>query len=148
MAVRKLDDVDYPAYSTGQAADLLDVQQAFLRSLDTAGLLSPRRSGGGHRRYSRRQLELAARIRVLFDEGHTLAAAARIIGLEDELAAAHDQIARLRTRLAAPDGAPVPDGGAPVPDGGAPADRVPAPGDDAPGPGDRAPGAEEPANNG
>ncbi|WP_285741142.1 MerR family transcriptional regulator [Lentzea sp. NBRC 105346] len=99
MPLNDLDDTDYPAYTTGQAAELLGVQQAFLRSLDTADLLRPQRSDGGHRRYSRRQLELAGRIRVLFDEGHTLAATARIIGLEDELAAAHDQISELRRQL-------------------------------------------------
>ncbi|MET8763113.1 MerR family transcriptional regulator [Lentzea sp. NPDC004782] len=99
MPLDDLDDADYPAYTTGQAAELLGVQQAFLRSLDTADLLRPQRSDGGHRRYSRRQLELAGRIRVLFDEGHTLAATARIIGLEDELAAAQDQITELRRQL-------------------------------------------------
>lgn len=99
MSLDDLDDADYPAYTTGQAAELLGVQQAFLRSLDVADVLRPQRSDGGHRRYSRRQLELVGRIRVLFDEGHTLAATARIIGLEDELAAAHDQITELRREL-------------------------------------------------
>ena len=99
MPLHDLDDEDYPAYTTGQAAELLGVQQAFLRSLDTADLLRPERSDGRHRRYSRRQLELAGRIRVLFDEGHTLAATARIIGLQDELAAAQDEITELRRQL-------------------------------------------------
>jgi len=91
----QLDDADYPVYSTGRAAELLGVQQAFLRSLDTAVLVRPHRSDGGHRRYSRRQLELAARIRVLIDEGVTVEAAARILDLEDQLAAANDRIAEL-----------------------------------------------------
>lgn len=95
----RLDDQDFPAFTTGQAAELLGVQTAFLRSLDTAAVLSPERSAGGHRRYSRRQLEQAARLRELFDQGHPLQAAARIAGLEDELSAAHEEIGALRAEL-------------------------------------------------
>jgi DNA-binding transcriptional MerR regulator len=97
-----LDDPDYPAYTTGRAAEVLGVQQAFLRSLDAAGALSPERSAGGRRRYTRRQLAFAARVRELFDQGCTLAAALRILALEDDLAAERAQTARLRARLAAP----------------------------------------------
>jgi MerR family transcriptional regulator, heat shock protein HspR len=93
--VGQLDDRNYPAVTMGQAAELLGVQPAFLRSLDAAGILRPHRSDGGHRRYSRRQLELAARIRGLIDEGVTVEAAARILNLEDQLAAANDRIAEL-----------------------------------------------------
>jgi MerR family transcriptional regulator, heat shock protein HspR len=100
----RLDDPDYPAYTTGQAARVLGVQQAFLRSLDAARAVRPQRSGGGHRRYSRRQLQFAARIRELFDEGHTLTAALRILSLEDELATARAVITRLRRQLGQPDG--------------------------------------------
>ena len=98
--VSRLDDEDYPAVTMGQAAELLDVQPAFLRSLDAAGVLRPGRSGGGHRRYSRRQLELAARMRALFDEGLTLDAAVRVVALQDELDAARARIAELEERLA------------------------------------------------
>ncbi|EFL08578.1 MerR family transcriptional regulator [Streptomyces sp. AA4] len=97
--LENLDDQDYPAYTTGQAAEMLGVQQAFLRSLDTAAVVRPERSGGGHRRYSRRQLTLVLRLREQLDEGHSLASAARIVGLEDELADAHDIITGLRARL-------------------------------------------------
>lgn len=94
-----LDDPDYPAYTTGQAARLLGVRQAFLRSLDTAGLVRPRRSAGGRRCYTRRQLALAARVRELLDQGHALASAHRITELEDDLAAERALTARLHARL-------------------------------------------------
>lgn len=100
MNLRKLDDEHYPAFSTGQAAELLGVEQPFLRSLDNAGVVSPQRSSGGHRRYSRHQLGLAGRLRELFDEGHTLASAQRILHLETELDQARQEIAKLRQDLA------------------------------------------------
>ena len=105
MGLSRLDDEDYPMMTMGQAAELLGVQPAFLRSLDAAGVLRPGRSEGGHRRYSRRQLALAVRMRELFDEGMTLDAAARIVGLQDELDTARARIADLEARIA-DDGAP------------------------------------------
>jgi DNA-binding transcriptional MerR regulator len=95
--VNRLDDQDYPAVTMGQAAELLGVQPAFLRSLDAADVMQPTRSAGGHRRYSRRQLEFAARMRTLFDQGLTLEAAHRILRLEDELAEARQRIADLES---------------------------------------------------
>ncbi|MEV6904825.1 MerR family transcriptional regulator [Amycolatopsis sp. NPDC051372] len=80
-----LDDPDYPSFTTGQAPKMLSVQEAFLRSLDAADLVRPQRSDGGHRRYSRRQLTLVVWLRGQLDEGHTLTAAARIIGLQGQL---------------------------------------------------------------
>ncbi|WP_020660521.1 helix-turn-helix domain-containing protein [Amycolatopsis benzoatilytica] len=97
--LESLDDQDYPAYTTGQAAEMLGVQQAFLRSLDTAAVVRPERSGGGHRRYSRRQLTLVVRLRQQLDDGHPLASAARIVGLQDELADAREIITGLRAQL-------------------------------------------------
>jgi hypothetical protein len=84
----RLDDDDYPAYSMGRAAEIVGVTQAFLRGLDAAELLTPQRSEGGHRRYSRYQLRIAARVRQLVDEGNQLEAACRIVILEDQLAEA------------------------------------------------------------
>ena len=101
-----LDDPDYPAYTTGRAAEVLGARPAFLRALDTAGAITPQRTGGGRRRYTRRQLTFAARIRELFDQGHNLASALRILGLEDDivglqgdLAAERALTARLQRRL-------------------------------------------------
>jgi DNA-binding transcriptional MerR regulator len=80
-----LDDDHYPAYTMGRAAELIGATPGFLRSLDEAKLLTPQRSEGGHRRYSRHQLRLAARVRALLDEGTALDAACRIVILEDQL---------------------------------------------------------------
>ena len=100
MAADRLDDPDYPAYTTGRAAEALGVQQAFLRALDAAGAVTPQRSAGGHRRYTRRQLALAGRIRELLDQGHSLATALRILGLQDDIAGLHDDLAAERARTA------------------------------------------------
>jgi MerR family transcriptional regulator, heat shock protein HspR len=79
----------------GTAAELLGVQPAFLPSLDAAGLLSPGRSAGGQRRYSRADLTLAMRVRALLDQNLPLAAAIRVVSLEHQLAAAHRRITHL-----------------------------------------------------
>lgn len=81
----RLDDDDYPAYTMGRAADMLGATPAFLRALGEARLITPLRSRGGHRRYSRYQLKIAARARELVDKGTPIDAACRIIILEDQL---------------------------------------------------------------
>ncbi|MDQ3763549.1 MAG: helix-turn-helix domain-containing protein [Actinomycetota bacterium] len=97
----------------GRAADLLGVQPAFLRSLDAAGLLAPDRSAGGQRRYSRAELTLAIRVRELLDQNMPLAAAIRIVSLEQQLAAAHQRIADFEQATDQPHGGPAnPDGAA------------------------------------
>lgn len=96
----KFDDVHHPAYSMGAAAEILGVTPSFLRGLDEAGLLTPHRSDGGHRRYSRHQLELAGRARELVDEGMTLAAACRVVRAEDELDVARRRITQLEDAAA------------------------------------------------
>ena len=80
-----LDDEDYPAYTMGRAAEITGASQDFLRRLDEAKLITPFRSRGGHRRYSRYQLRLAARAREMVDRGTALEAACRIIILENQL---------------------------------------------------------------
>ncbi|MGF0177195.1 MerR family transcriptional regulator [Streptomyces sp. Marseille-Q5077] len=81
----RLDDDDYPAYTMGWAAELLGTTPNFLRALGDARLITPLRSAGGHRRYSRYQLRIAARARELVDQGTPIEAACRIVILEDQL---------------------------------------------------------------
>jgi MerR family transcriptional regulator, heat shock protein HspR len=97
----RLNDDDFPAYTMGRAAEMIGVTAQFLRSLGEAGLLTPQRSSGGHRRYSRHQLRLATRARELVDEGVDLAPACRIVGLEDDLDLANRRIAELQSQLEA-----------------------------------------------
>ncbi|MFC6563648.1 MerR family transcriptional regulator [Actinoplanes utahensis] len=101
-------DRDRPIYSMGRAAETIGVTAAFLRSLDGTGLIEPERSAGGHRRYSRHQLDLAARVRTLLDEGFLLAAACRIVTLEDRLEAAHRRIRELGGRITPDQDASIP----------------------------------------
>ncbi|MFE7650439.1 helix-turn-helix domain-containing protein [Streptomyces phaeoluteigriseus] len=83
--IGRLDDDDYPAYSMGRAAEMLGTTPGFLRAIGEARLISPLRSEGGHRRYSRYQLRVAARARELVDKGTPIEAACRIVILEDQL---------------------------------------------------------------
>ncbi|WP_033284861.1 MerR family transcriptional regulator [Streptomyces sp. NRRL F-525] len=96
-AADRLDDDDYPAYTMGRAAELISSTPGFLRSLGEAGLITPKRSDGGHRRYSRRQLRTASRARELVDQGTPIEAACRIISLEDRL----DEALRVNEELRA-----------------------------------------------
>ncbi|WP_434588759.1 MerR family transcriptional regulator [Streptomyces sp. A5-4] len=81
----RFDDDDYPAYTMGRAAEMIGTTPAFLRAIGEARLIAPLRSEGGHRRYSRYQLRIAARARELVDQGTPIDAACRIVILEDQL---------------------------------------------------------------
>jgi DNA-binding transcriptional MerR regulator len=94
----RLDDDDYPAYTMGRAAEVIGATPAFLRALGEAKLIVPLRSPGGHRRFSRYQLRIAARARELVDAGTPIDAACRIIILEDQLEEAQRLNAELRQR--------------------------------------------------
>jgi DNA-binding transcriptional MerR regulator len=96
-----LDNDDYPAYTMGRAAEMLGTTPAFLRALGEARLITPLRSEGGHRRYSRYQLRLAARVRELVDGGTAIEAACRIVILEDQLEEAQRINEELRASAAA-----------------------------------------------
>ncbi|CAO5229799.1 helix-turn-helix domain-containing protein [Frankia sp. AgKG'84/4] len=100
--VDSFDDDDYPAYTMGRAAEMLGTTPAFLRTLGEARLITPLRSEGGHRRYSRYQLRLAARVRELVDQGTPIDAACRIVILEDQLAEARQLNQQIRDSQPSP----------------------------------------------
>ncbi len=79
---------------------MLDMQPAFIRRLDTEGVVCPARSVGGQRRYSRVELGHIAALAALMSEGLTLLGAQRIIELENELDDLRRQLAAERTKYA------------------------------------------------
>ncbi|MFC9243071.1 MerR family transcriptional regulator [Streptomyces sp. NPDC057136] len=97
-AIGRLDDDDYPAYTMGRAAEMIGATPGFLRAVGEARLITPLRSEGGHRRYSRYQLRIAARVRELVDGGTPIEAACRIVILEDQL----EEALRLNEELRRP----------------------------------------------
>ncbi|MEU1210904.1 MerR family transcriptional regulator [Streptomyces sp. NPDC005791] len=97
-AADRLDDDDYPAYTMGRAAEMIGATPGFLRAIGEARLITPLRSEGGHRRYSRYQLRVAARARELVDGGTPIESACRIVILEDQL----EEALRLNEQLRRP----------------------------------------------
>ena len=81
------DDENLPLFTVGQVAQMLEVQQAFLRRLDEFGVVRPSRSTGGQRRYSRTEVTVVQYVARLADEGMTLAAIRRVLALEEEVKA-------------------------------------------------------------
>jgi DNA-binding transcriptional MerR regulator len=94
-----LDDPHAPLYSVGQVADLLGVQAAFVRRLDTEQVVQPARSPGGQRRYSRHDIGRVQSVSAMADEGMTLVGIRRILELEAEVRSLESTIARLRAQL-------------------------------------------------
>jgi MerR family transcriptional regulator/heat shock protein HspR len=90
------DDTSRPMFTVGQVADMLDVQQAFLRRLESHHLVTPGRSEGNQRRYSRDDIDRVSHICGLIDEGLTLAGVSRVLELQAEVAQLKAEIARLR----------------------------------------------------
>jgi MerR family transcriptional regulator/heat shock protein HspR len=91
------DDENIPLYTVGQVAEMLSLKQAFLRRIDDLQVVSPRRSAGRQRRYTRVEIRVIRQVATMADEGLTLPAIRRIIELEQQL----DTVARQRDELAA-----------------------------------------------
>ncbi|MGC8512177.1 MAG: MerR family transcriptional regulator [Acidimicrobiales bacterium] len=94
-----IDDTYAPIYTVGQVSSMLGVQPAFLRRLDVECLVSPCRSEGGQRRYSRAEIGLVRRVSELAGEGMTLAGIKRILLLEEQLHETRAELERLRAQL-------------------------------------------------
>jgi DNA-binding transcriptional MerR regulator len=93
-----IDDPLAALYTVGQVAEMLGVQAAFLRRLDTEELVQPARSEGGQRRYSRTEIGQVDRVAQLASEGLTLAGIKRLLALEAEVADLQRQLAAAKAK--------------------------------------------------
>lgn len=80
-----LDDENRPLFTVGQVAEMLEIQQAFLRRLDEFRVVQPSRSAGGQRRYTLREITVVQYVTNLVDEGMTLKAIRRVLELENRV---------------------------------------------------------------
>ena len=82
------------------AAELAGMHAQTLRTYDRLGLVSPRRSSGGGRRYSQRDVDLLREVqRLSQDEGVNLAGIKRIIELTNQVEALQARVQELTDEL-------------------------------------------------
>jgi DNA-binding transcriptional MerR regulator len=95
--VEPFENENIPLFTVGQVAEMLAVKQAFLRRIDELQVVTPQRSAGRQRRYTRVEIRVIQQVASMADEGMTLPAIRRIIELESRLA----EVAAQRDELAA-----------------------------------------------
>ena len=100
---RKL-SVDAPVFAVGKVAELTNIHPQTLRQYDRLGLVVPRRTPGGARRYSLRDVRLIAQTQYISQyEAINIAGIARILRLMEE----NRQLKRQIRRMQEPQGSSV-----------------------------------------
>ena len=84
------------------AAELAGMHEQTLRTYDRLGLVSPRRSSGGGRRYSQHDVDLLREVqRLSQDEGVNLAGIKRIIELTNQVEALRSRVEEMAAEIEA-----------------------------------------------
>lgn len=90
------DDSDTPLYVISVAAELSDLHPQTLRAYEREGLITPARTEGGTRRFSRRDVERLRFIRTLTqDEGLNLAGVRVVLDLGEKLESSRRRVTEL-----------------------------------------------------
>jgi MerR family transcriptional regulator/heat shock protein HspR len=97
MSFDDLDDT--PVYVISVVAQLTGMHAQTLRQYDRLGLVAPRRTAGGGRRYSMRDVERVREIQRLSADGVGLAGIRRVLDLETEVDALRRRVGELETEL-------------------------------------------------
>jgi MerR family transcriptional regulator, heat shock protein HspR len=90
-------DASRAVYVISGAAELAGVHPQTLRIYERKGLRDPRRTRGGSRRFSERDLLRLRRIQALVTEGLNLKGVGRVLELEAQIATLRDELERQRT---------------------------------------------------
>ncbi len=99
MASKRAND-EARTFLISVAAELAGMHAQTLRTYDRLGLVRPRRSSGGGRRYSQHDVELLREVqRLSQDEGVNLAGIKRIIELTNQVDALQSRVAELAEEL-------------------------------------------------
>jgi MerR family transcriptional regulator, heat shock protein HspR len=88
-----VDDPDHPLYTMAQVTEALGVSAPILRRWERAGLISPERTAGGQRRYSRREIQRLQHVAQLVGEGMTTGGIRRVLDLEERIDELEDRLA-------------------------------------------------------
>lgn len=93
-------NVELPVFSVGQAAEIAGIHPQTLRQYDRLGLVVAKRTEGGARRYTLRDIDRLVQAQHLSqDEGINLAGVTRILSLQEENRQLRRQNRHLRQRL-------------------------------------------------
>ena len=93
-------DYERPRYMISVAADLLSMHPQTLRIYESKGLVRPKRTAGGTRLYSERDLDRLRLIQQLTtDLGLNLAGVEAVIRLQDELQRMHARLERMERQM-------------------------------------------------
>jgi MerR family transcriptional regulator, heat shock protein HspR len=91
---------DHPRYTISIAAELAGMHPQTLRVYEARGLVRPRRTPGGTRRYSDADLAKLRKIAELTTEqGVNLSGAELVLGLEDRVRELNARVAQLQAQL-------------------------------------------------
>jgi len=88
-----------PVYEISVAAELTGLHAQTLRQYDRLGLVSPRRTAGGGRRYSRQDIAVLREVVRLSAMGLGLEGVRQVLDLEDQVAALRFRVAELQEEL-------------------------------------------------
>lgn len=92
-------DDSTPVYVISVAAELTGLHAQTLRQYDRLGLVSPRRTAGGGRRYSRHDIAVLREVVRLSSLGLGLEGVRQVLDLEEQVTALRARVAELQTEV-------------------------------------------------